>query len=128
MSEVSCWYHFGRLLSSILNSPIVIAILSLSFGGSTASFLTSRYQRRQQIFELRVQSLKNFLDLHADCLHSYLTLQEREAHQNFMRLLTANRYLKVLYTSQDVADKLKSYRSEERRVGKECRSRWSPYH
>ncbi|CAN0410309.1 unnamed protein product [Ectocarpus fasciculatus] len=21
-----------------------------------------------------------------------------------------------------------SYRSEERRVGKECRSRWSPYH
>ena len=23
---------------------------------------------------------------------------------------------------------LKDYRSEERRVGKECRSRWSPYH
>ena len=23
---------------------------------------------------------------------------------------------------------LKVYRSEERRVGKECRSRWSPYH
>ena len=22
----------------------------------------------------------------------------------------------------------KDYRSEERRVGKECRSRWSPYH
>ena len=26
------------------------------------------------------------------------------------------------------ADKLKCSRSEERRVGKECRSRWSPYH
>ena len=25
-------------------------------------------------------------------------------------------------------DKMKAYRSEERRVGKECRSRWSPYH
>src|SRR2546429_3770664 len=24
--------------------------------------------------------------------------------------------------------KVASYRSEERRVGKECRSRWSPYH
>ena len=24
--------------------------------------------------------------------------------------------------------KIKSLRSEERRVGKECRSRWSPYH
>ena len=23
---------------------------------------------------------------------------------------------------------VKSFRSEERRVGKECRSRWSPYH
>ena len=27
------------------------------------------------------------------------------------------------YARQDVA-----FRSEERRVGKECRSRWSPYH
>ena len=26
------------------------------------------------------------------------------------------------------ADNIKSLRSEERRVGKECRSRWSPYH
>ena len=25
-------------------------------------------------------------------------------------------------------NKIKGYRSEERRVGKECRSRWSPYH
>ena len=24
--------------------------------------------------------------------------------------------------------KITDYRSEERRVGKECRSRWSPYH
>ena len=27
-----------------------------------------------------------------------------------------------------VADAAKEVRSEERRVGKECRSRWSPYH
>ena len=26
------------------------------------------------------------------------------------------------------AQKIKAERSEERRVGKECRSRWSPYH
>ena len=26
------------------------------------------------------------------------------------------------------AHAFKSHRSEERRVGKECRSRWSPYH
>ena len=27
-----------------------------------------------------------------------------------------------------IIDKKKAERSEERRVGKECRSRWSPYH
>ena len=30
------------------------------------------------------------------------------------------------YNSTHIADS--SLRSEERRVGKECRSRWSPYH
>ena len=29
---------------------------------------------------------------------------------------------------KDKADLLPYMRSEERRVGKECRSRWSPYH
>ena len=29
---------------------------------------------------------------------------------------------------QDGKDGIGLYRSEERRVGKECRSRWSPYH
>src|SRR2546430_16397123 len=31
-------------------------------------------------------------------------------------------------TAQDTIDALERVRSEERRVGKECRSRWSPYH
>ena len=31
-------------------------------------------------------------------------------------------------TRQGVRDAIKHGRSEERRVGKECRSRWSPYH
>ena len=29
---------------------------------------------------------------------------------------------------ESVVTKVQSMRSEERRVGKECRSRWSPYH
>ena len=28
----------------------------------------------------------------------------------------------------EAAENRKKFRSEERRVGKECRSRWSPYH
>ena len=29
---------------------------------------------------------------------------------------------------EEILDELLEARSEERRVGKECRSRWSPYH
>ena len=36
-------------------------------------------------------------------------------------------YSIILQTALDIA-KNPEYRSEERRVGKECRSRWSPYH
>ena len=31
-------------------------------------------------------------------------------------------------TAQEYTDAMTLTRSEERRVGKECRSRWSPYH
>src|ERR1035437_8153641 len=31
-------------------------------------------------------------------------------------------------TAKDYSEAFATFRSEERRVGKECRSRWSPYH
>ena len=34
----------------------------------------------------------------------------------------------LLNAQSQVEDLTKELRSEERRVGKECRSRWSPYH
>ena len=36
--------------------------------------------------------------------------------------------LKTLHEKIEHADVFYHFRSEERRVGKECRSRWSPYH
>ena len=39
---------------------------------------------------------------------------------------TDDKYMKR--AGLDYWDKVKITRSEERRVGKECRSRWSPYH
>src|SRR3712207_7799965 len=44
--------------------------------------------------------------------------------------LVANRGLEVardFFVDRD-RDDIARFRSEERRVGKECRSRWSPYH
>ena len=35
---------------------------------------------------------------------------------------------RVLDAANQLGYKKKNKRSEERRVGKECRSRWSPYH
>ena len=32
------------------------------------------------------------------------------------------------FTQDEHGDRARAGRSEERRVGKECRSRWSPYH
>ena len=39
--------------------------------------------------------------------------------------LTGPDYEKIIVSADIAATR---YRSEERRVGKECRSRWSPYH
>ena len=43
------------------------------------------------------------------------------------RILAKDLYARKNLPSFDNAA-LDGYRSEERRVGKECRSRWSPYH
>ena len=42
--------------------------------------------------------------------------------------LTGRKQVILLPESEMMQMSLTSYRSEERRVGKECRSRWSPYH
>ena len=34
----------------------------------------------------------------------------------------------MIMTRYEIEQGLDALRSEERRVGKECRSRWSPYH
>src|SRR2546425_12433011 len=47
----------------------------------------------------------------------------------FVLLLIGNDWRKKgLATILEALKNLKNPRSEERRVGKECRSRWSPYH
>ena len=40
----------------------------------------------------------------------------------------AKRKIIEVIIEPDPTDSYKNFRSEERRVGKECRSRWSPYH
>ena len=62
--------------------------------------------------------------------HLYLSKDEySEVLQSLIRLknslIAQGRYTDA---ADDIICKVLSARSEERRVGKECRSRWSPYH
>ena len=68
-----------------------------------------------------------------DCLPNYVILED---HWDGPRHKRVDVTIPVsLWIEQQAVTEWKpdvntasSYRSEERRVGKECRSRWSPYH
>src|SRR2546429_6915977 len=54
-------------------------------------------------------------------------LRRDELPPDVIALLGFSELLSTYYQEQKIGD-LWQQRSEERRVGKECRSRWSPYH
>ena len=56
-------------------------------------------------------------------MHDTTTMPTSKIKEEIARLLKEEGYI----TDFRVEDG-ESFRSEERRVGKECRSRWSPYH
>ena len=57
----------------------------------------------------------------------YVSLAVNAAHASEVR--DFNHYLQILLEKDPDLKSLEyMLRSEERRVGKECRSRWSPYH
>ena len=60
--------------------------------------------------------------------HNELLDAMMQSYRNLIRFARRNN-LSVSASPQDIGVLTrKLYRSEERRVGKECRSRWSPYH
>ena len=57
-----------------------------------------------------------------------LTIEQRSPLLLCSTVRTNNAVLDVDLTNPDIRQDDAIIRSEERRVGKECRSRWSPYH
>ena len=53
-----------------------------------------------------------------------MKIEEKEKIEKLIRSVKDFPEKGVIFSSSD----LRYVRSEERRVGKECRSRWSPYH
>src|SRR3712207_7433869 len=60
---------------------------------------------------------------------SYLFLYQElsKAKEKQIKVYALEKLLYFALEKENIKD-AKKYRSEERRVGKECRSRWSPYH
>ena len=60
------------------------------------------------------------------------TLQARREWQDIFKVMRGKKLQpRLLYPARisfRFDEEIKTFRSEERRVGKECRSRWSPYH
>ena len=71
-------------------------------------------------------SVENFLSIKDNVVLSLLASKDNE-HPEHLIVDGNKKHLKsaVIYGANASG---KSNRSEERRVGKECRSRWSPYH
>src|SRR2546426_9942033 len=69
---------------------------------------------------LRAQSLEDLL-----FAQGYVTAQDRLGQMDMSRRLAKGELSGIL---GEAGLRLDVERSEERRVGKECRSRWSPYH
>ena len=67
-----------------------------------------------------------------DLMKDWNTYKETEEAQRMIELFEEGSLNDILYTFvKEGASEFPLFeaeRSEERRVGKECRSRWSPYH
>ena len=81
-------------------------------GFATCNYARLNPQEKHAIQAIRRQS--NFMD----CFHGFSDCNKKQ--------LTAGQLQEV--ASARCIHNLQNCRSEERRVGKECRSRWSPYH
>ena len=67
----------------------------------------------------KINDLREFLDNAHSVFHATALLVEKLENAGYKQLKEINEWTLVPGGK---------YRSEERRVGKECRSRWSPYH
>src|SRR2546425_10399100 len=81
-----------------------------------------------QIVEVKADRPISFTDLLTD-LANVDVIYIGEEHSHRSHIEAALRILQALIDrNQKPALGLEMFRWEERRVGKECRSRWSPYH
>src|SRR4030042_7050663 len=75
------------------------------------------YSKKNRISLLYLEALNKNHNLQT------LELIYRKEQAQYLKTLNAIARASIVLAEKDI-----DYRSEERRVGKECRSRWAPYH
>ena len=63
-----------------------------------------------------------------ELINKHSLLEKELSSGNIDKKLFAEKSKEYSDLNEVIDDARKYFRSEERRVGKECRSRWSPYH
>ena len=98
---------------------------------TTHQVLREKVDGEERLFdELERASVLRELDaiLNSPIFHGSKRCQQFLSYVVHHRLAGNHERLKELTLGVDLFQRPAGYRSEERRVGKECRSRWSPYH
>ena len=78
-----------------------------------------------------ILSLNEFFDLCEDLSEEMLMGNTEVSWYGYANVESSGDYIRaksMYYNEPSFSDVSINLRSEERRVGKECRSRWSPYH
>ena len=111
----------------IYNSPNSTRMLTVSDNG-----WTFRYEQGQSFYQNQTafDPLTSFLDFYAYVIIGFDldSYAELGGTPYFNKALNIVNFAVTRGASNSWLNTTGTYRSEERRVGKECRSRWSPYH
>ena len=78
----------------------------------------NKYKKLQQVFRLQEEIIATYEAAYGEApglIEEEVQVKESEGNSSFFKMMEKRSYNRF-------------NRSEERRVGKECRSRWSPYH
>src|SRR5256885_13239702 len=109
--------------------PLDTAALAQRLAGALR-FKTISYQDSSQFDAREVDGFQRYLRTTFPKLHAALKLEKVNSYGLLYEWPGSDPGAPpiVLLAHQDVVPVEPGTRSEERRVGKECRSRWSPYH
>ena len=126
MDEISI---ISILIAAVIGSLITYILLQrkLSQLREKNSALSTLLEIEQQNNSEKSESIKKEREQFSEMFTALSSKALKNNNEEFLKLAQEN--LKQ-YQAQTVneLDKKEKARSEERRVGKECRSRWSPYH